>query len=106
MVCHVIFSIKRYNTCSSHDFKFANISRCCRAERFSPKSYKFSYPMSFFGFDLAELKQINAQASIFGYNEAKPLRLNDSDYLNGSSEPIIEQLDRLLPVKKLGHNTS
>ena len=74
-------------------------------ERFSPKSHKFSYPMSFFGFDLAELKQINAQASIFGYNEAKPLRLNDSDYLHGSSEPIIEQLDRLLPVKELGQST-
>ena len=41
----------------------------------------------------------------FGYNEAKPLRLNDSDYLNGSSEPIIEQLDRLLPVKELGQST-
>ena len=74
-------------------------------ERFRPKSHKFSYPMSFFGFDLAELKHINAQASIFGYNEAKPLRLNDSDYLHGSSEPIIEQLDRLLPVKEIGQNT-
>ena len=74
-------------------------------ERFSPKSHKFSYPISFFGFDLAELKQINAQASIFGYNEAKPLRLNDSDYLHGSSEPIIEQLDRLLPVKEPGQST-
>ena len=61
--------------------------------------------MSFFGFDLAELKHINAQASIFGYNEARPLRLNDSDYLHGSCEPIIEQLDRLLPVIELGQST-
>ena len=40
-------------------------------ERFSPKSHKFSYPMSFFGFDLAELKQINAQASIFRLQRSK-----------------------------------
>ena len=58
-------------------------------ERLSPKPHKFSYAMSFFGFDPAELKDINAQASIFGYNEAKPLSLNDSAYLHGSSEPII-----------------
>ena len=74
-------------------------------ERFSPKSHKFSYPMSFFGFDLAELKHINAQASIFGYNEARPLRLNDSDYLRGNTEPILQQLDRLLPRKELGQRT-
>ena len=74
-------------------------------ERFSPKSHKFGYSISFFGFDLAELKQINAQASIFGYNEAKPLRLNDSDYSHGSSEPIVEQLDRFLPVKEFGQST-
>lgn len=74
-------------------------------ERFSPQSHKFSYPISFFGFDLAELKLINAQASIFGYNEARPLRLNDSDYLHGSPEPIIEQLDRLLPAEEPRQHT-
>ena len=74
-------------------------------ERFIPQSHKFSYPISFFGFDLTELKLINAQASIFGYNEARPLRLNDSDYLHGSPEPIIEQLDRLLPAEEPRQHT-
>ena len=74
-------------------------------ERFNPKLHKFSYPISFFGFDLAELKLITAQASIFGYNEARPLRLNDSDYLHGSPEPIIEQLDRLLPAEEPRQHT-
>ena len=74
-------------------------------ERLSPQSHKFSYPMSFFGFDLAELKFINAQASIFGYNETRPLRLNDSAYLHGSSEPILEQLDRLLPPEEPSQHT-
>ena len=61
--------------------------------------------MNFFGFDLAELKLINAQASIFGYNEARPLRLNDSDYLHGSPEPILQQLDRLLPAEEPSQHT-
>ena len=74
-------------------------------ERFSPQAHKFSYPMSFFGFDLAELDYISAQASFFGYNEARPLRLNDIDYLHGRSEPIIKQLDRLLPTEKHGQRT-
>lgn len=74
-------------------------------ERYSPQSHKFSYPMSFFGFDLAELEHINAQASIFGYNEARPLRLNDSDYLHGRPEPILKQVDRLLPLEQPGQRT-
>ena len=61
--------------------------------------------MSFFGFDLAELELVNAQASIFGYNEARPLRLNDIDYLYGRPEPILEQLNRLLPLEQPGQRT-
>lgn len=74
-------------------------------ERLSPKPHKFSYPMTFFSFDLAELNQLNTQASVFGYNEARPVRLNDSDYLHGRTEPILEQLDQLLPEQKEGQHT-
>ena len=74
-------------------------------ERLTPRSHCFSYPMTFFGFDLAELPQINSQASVFGYNEARPLRLNDCDYLHGHPEPILQQLDKLLPKQLEGQRT-
>ena len=74
-------------------------------ERFSPQSHRFSYPMTFFGFDLAELPAIHARASLFGYNEAGLLRLNDRDYLYGRSEPIARQLDALLPPEEEGQHT-
>jgi DUF1365 family protein len=74
-------------------------------ERLSPQRHTFSYPMTFFGFDLAELPQLNRQASIFGYNEARPLRINDRDYLHGKSEPILQQLDALLPPEAAGQRT-
>jgi len=74
-------------------------------ERLSPQPHTFSYPMTFFGFDLAELPEINTQASVFGYNESRPLRLNDCDYLHGRHEPILQQLDALLPPQELGQHT-
>lgn len=74
-------------------------------ERLSPRAHKFAYPMTFFGFDLAELPSLHKQASIFGYNQARPLRLNDSDYLYGQSKPILKQLDALLPPEEAGQHT-
>jgi DUF1365 family protein len=74
-------------------------------ERLSPQPHAFSYPMTFFGFDLTELPQLNRQASVFGYNEARPLRINDCDYLHGKPEPILQQLDALLPPQAGGQHT-
>jgi DUF1365 family protein len=74
-------------------------------ERLAPRRHTFRYPMTFFGFDLAELPQLHRQASVFGYNEARPLRINDSDYLHGRSKPILEQLDALLPPQRPGQHT-
>lgn len=74
-------------------------------ERLSPRRHAFRYPVTFFGFDLAELPHLNEQASVFGYNEACPLRLNDCDYLYGESKPILEQLDALLPPQEAGQHT-
>lgn len=74
-------------------------------ERLVPRRHAFSYPMTFFGFDLAELPRIHHEASVFGYNEARPLRLNDRDYLYGEPKPILEQLDALLPPEQPGQRT-
>ena len=74
-------------------------------ERLSPCLHKFSYPMTFFGFDLAELSSIDQQATIFGYNESRPLRINDSDYLHGKQGSILQQLQELLPVEEAGQST-
>lgn len=74
-------------------------------ERISPRSHKFSYPMTFFGFDLSELPKLSQEASIFGYNEVRPIRINDSDYLYGESASIDDQLDRLLPKSEAGQRT-
>lgn len=74
-------------------------------ERLSPRAHTFAYPMTFFGFDLAELPQLHKRASVFGHNQARPLRINDSDYLHGEAKPILEQLDALLPPQQPGEHT-
>lgn len=74
-------------------------------ERMGPRRHKFSYPMTFFSFELGELSQISENACVFGYNKMRPLRINDSDYLQGSSKPILEQLDTILPKEEPGQHT-
>jgi DUF1365 family protein len=74
-------------------------------ERLGPRPHAFRYPMTFFGFDLAELPQLHRQATVFGYNEARPLRIRDSDYLHGQPKSILEQLDTLLPPQRAGQYT-
>jgi len=74
-------------------------------ERLIPEVHRFTYPMTFFGFDLEELPRLHDNASLFGYNEARPLRLNDSDYLEGASVPIARQLDSFLPRAEKGERT-
>lgn len=74
-------------------------------ERLSPRRHRFSYPMTFFGFDLEELSTLREVASLFGYNEPRPLCLYDKDYLYGSHEAIECQLDKLLSVKQAGEHT-
>ena len=74
-------------------------------ERMGPRRHKFSYPMTFFSFELRELSQISENACVFGYNKMRPLRINDSDYLQGSSKSILEQLDTILPKEEPGQHT-
>ncbi|HKK18186.1 MAG TPA: DUF1365 family protein, partial [Opitutales bacterium] len=57
-------------------------------ERLGPVAHAFTYPMTFFGFDLGELEEIEATASLFGHNRSRPLRIDDCDFLRGKDQPI------------------
>jgi DUF1365 family protein len=74
-------------------------------ERIGPTRHAFTYPMTFFGFDLSELKTIEASATLFGYNQCRPLRINDCDFLRGKRQPISEQLNEFLPPENEGERT-
>lgn len=84
-------------------------SRICRGtvthERLSPVSHAFTYPSTFFAFDLSELDQIADQVALFSHNEKNLLSLNDSDYLYGASTAISQQLDKLVAPKKNDERT-
>lgn len=75
-------------------------SKICRGtvthERLSPVSHAFTYPSTFFAFDLSELDRIADQVSIFNYNDKNLLSLNDRDYLHGATTAINLQIDQLL----------
>ncbi|NBB78281.1 MAG: DUF1365 family protein [Verrucomicrobia bacterium] len=74
-------------------------------ERMEPQRHAFAYPMTFFGFDLQELPRLREAVGIFGYNERRPLRIRDSDFLHGEKKPILQQLDEFLPRERAGQRT-
>lgn len=74
-------------------------------ERIGPTGHAFTYPMTFFGFDLSELTTIENSATLFGYNQSRPLRINDCDFLRGKGQPISEQLKEFLPAEEAGERT-
>lgn len=74
-------------------------------ERVSPERHAFSYPHTFFCFDLSELDQLPKTCPLFGYNEFRTLTLNDSDYLHGQLRPIAEQAEEFLPPLENGQRT-
>jgi len=74
-------------------------------ERIGPIHHAFTYPMTFFGFDLDELKTVGESASLFGYNQSRPLGINDSDFLRGKRQAIAEQLNEFLPPEREGQRT-
>lgn len=74
-------------------------------ERLGPVRHVFTYRMTFFGFDLAELKDIERSTTLFGYNRSRPLTIRDKDYLQGRMLPIAAQLDEFLPAEKEGERT-
>ncbi|HBR95500.1 MAG TPA: hypothetical protein DEA90_15165 [Opitutae bacterium] len=74
-------------------------------QRLTPCAHSFSYPTTFFGFDLNELESLTAQSSLFGHNQTRPLSLRDQDYLYGHKTPIGDQLDQLLSPEQPGERT-
>ncbi|MGB0743112.1 MAG: DUF1365 domain-containing protein [Opitutales bacterium] len=74
-------------------------------ERIGRTNHAFTYPMTFFGFDLAELKTIEQSVSLFGYNQSRLLQINDKDYLRGRSQELKKQLEEFLPPEKAGQRT-
>ena len=84
-------------------------SRICRGtvthQRLSPISHAFTYPSTFFAFDLSELDQIAKQVAIFSHNATNLLSLNDRDYLYGAAIGIDQQLDKLLNPEKDNERT-
>lgn len=84
-------------------------SKICRGEvthqRLSPRPHTFTYPTTFFTFDLAELDQIAKQTSIFGHNQWNLLSLNDWDYLHGKNVALNEQLNQILRPQEKAERT-
>jgi DUF1365 family protein len=74
-------------------------------ERIEKTSHAFTYPMTFFGFDLRELDEIEKEATLFGHNSARPLSLRDRDYLRGANVSIERQLEEFLGPSEAGQRT-
>ena len=74
-------------------------------QRYSQARHAFTYPMTFFAFDLTELDLIAGQTKLFGYNTRALISLKDSDYLHGDAKPIEQQLRKILPPLQTGEQT-
>ena len=73
--------------------------------RIGPVEHAFTYPMTFFCFDLGELPDIRSASPLFGHNEFRPLQFRDRDYLRGRDRPVGEQLDEFFPPAEKGERT-
>lgn len=74
-------------------------------ERLTPRRHAFTYPATFFAFDLAELPTLTKHSLLFGHNSFRPLSLCDSDYLHGQDQAIEKQLDSFLSPPHQGEST-
>lgn len=74
-------------------------------ERMGPVEHAFTYPMTFFGFDLSELSMIHTTSSLFGYNRSRPLQIRDRDFLRGHERSIEDQLEEFLPPAQENEQT-
>lgn len=64
--------------------------------RLTPLQHRFSYPVYFYAFDLAELEQLARQNPLFGYNQVRPVAIHDHDYLQPNSLPLRQKLEQTL----------
>ncbi len=73
--------------------------------RLGPRAHAFTYPMTFFAFDLAELPALARSLPCFAHNAPQLLRLDDRDYLDGGAAPIERRLERFIPPVGPGERT-
>ncbi len=57
-------------------------------QRIEPLGHAFTYPVYFYGIDLAELDQLDRNVKGFGYNRFRPAAIHDRDYLLPGPESI------------------
>ncbi|CAI8322970.1 MAG: Uncharacterised protein [Opitutia bacterium UBA7350] len=74
-------------------------------ERLSPQGHAFTYPVTFFAFDLAEIPALAQNSLLFSHNNFGPLSLYDADYLKGQHQPIAKQLNDFIPPEETGATT-
>lgn len=74
-------------------------------QRLHPEPHAFTYPHTFFCFELAELPTLARACPLFGYNDPRPLTLRDRDYLRGQPHPLARQIDEFLPPLAAGQRT-
>lgn len=74
-------------------------------ERLFPTYHKFSYPFTFFHFNLNKLKSLSEEHAFFGYNKKCLLEIRDFDYLRGKFTPIQKQLLEFLSPEKEHEDT-
>jgi DUF1365 family protein len=74
-------------------------------ERLFPVYHKFSYPFTFFHFNLHDLQSLSEKHAFFGYNKKCLLEIRDIDYLRAKPKPIQEQLLEFLSPEKDNEKT-
>lgn len=74
-------------------------------ERLSPKQHKFSYPATFFHFNIGMLESLSEQSIFFGYNRKRLLEIRDTDYLRGRDQPIQTQLEEFISREQASEHT-
>lgn len=66
-------------------------------KRLAPTAHVFTYPVTFFVFDLDELPQLDQASYFFNHNGPGLLSIQDRDYLNRKPAAISQQLKNFLP---------
>lgn len=71
--------------------------------RLDPVEHRFSYPVLFYGIDLAELPTLDREVAGFGYNRVRPVAIHDRDYFDGAARPLADACRE--QVRRAGGNT-
>ena len=74
-------------------------------QRLSPKKHTFSYPATFFHFNIKRLDSLSEQSIFFGYNKKRLLEIRDTDYLRGNDDLIQTQLEEFLSQEEAGEQS-